>query len=168
MVLMEAEMRELVFVTVTTAAMALSSGASAQLSDIMRLCSGRSEVPIEQKLGACTAVIESGQETPQYRAVAFERRGLALFAKKDYDRAIADYDHALALNSRQLAAFINRGNAWQAKGNYDHAIEDYDQALRVDPKNAIALHNRGLTYQDKGRWDFDAYLNEGMYEEIAI
>jgi tetratricopeptide (TPR) repeat protein len=95
---MEAEMRELVFVTLTAAAMALSSAASAQLLDMKRLCLGGSEVPIEQKLSACTATIESGQETPQYRAVALERRGLALFAKKDYDRAIADYDQAVGLN----------------------------------------------------------------------
>jgi tetratricopeptide (TPR) repeat protein len=165
---MEAEMRRLVFVTVTTAAMAFSSGASAQLSDMKRLCSGGSEVPIEQKLSACTAMIESGQETPQNRAVAFERRGLALFAKKEYGRAIADYDQAVALNPRWLAAFINRGNAWQAKGNYDRAIEDYDQAIRIDPKNAIAFHNRGLSFQNKERWNFDAYLNEGMYEQIAV
>jgi tetratricopeptide (TPR) repeat protein len=87
---------------------------------------------------------------------------------KDYDGAIAAYNEAIGLNPNGAAAFINRGNAWQSKGDNDRAIENYTQALRLDPKNAIAFRNRGVAFEDKGRWEFDAYLNEGWYEAIAI
>src|SRR6185503_10939840 len=30
------------------------------------------------------------------------------------------------------------------------------------------LFGRALAYQDKAQWDFDAYLNEGRYEDLAI
>jgi tetratricopeptide (TPR) repeat protein len=146
----------------------MSAGANAQPSDARRLCLGGNEVPVQQKISACTAIIESGQEMPQHRAVAFGRRGLALFEKKDYDRAIADFDQSLTLNPKQVAGLINRGNAWQAKGYNDRAIEDYNQAIRIDQKNAIAFYNLGVAYEDKGRWEFDAYVNEGFYEEVAI
>jgi tetratricopeptide (TPR) repeat protein len=160
-------MRKLIFLTVA-ATMVMSAVANAQPSDVQRLCLGGNEVPLVQKISACTAVIKSSQETQQHRAVAFERRGLALFDKKDYDGAIADYDQSLTLNPKQVAAFINRGNAWQAQGYNDRAIEDYNQAIRIDQKNPIAFYNLGVAYEDKGRWEFDAYVNEGSYEEIAI
>jgi tetratricopeptide (TPR) repeat protein len=164
---LEVEMHRLIFVTLASA-MLMSAAANAQPSDARRLCLGGNEVPVGQKLSACTAVIESSQETRQHRAVAFGRRGLALFAKKDYDQAIADYDQALTLNPKQVAGLINRGNAWQAKGYNDRAIEDYKQAIQIDQKNAIAFYNLGVVYEDKARWEFDAYVNEGSYEEIAI
>jgi tetratricopeptide (TPR) repeat protein len=164
---LEVEVHKLIFVTVA-AAMLMSAGANAQPSNTRRLCLGGNEVPLEQKLSACTAMIESGQEPPQNRAIAFGRRGLALFEKKDYDRAIADYDQSLTLNPKQVTGFINRGNAWQAKGYNNRAIEDYNQAVRIDQKNAIAFYNLGVAYEDKGRWEFDAYVNEGSYEEVAI
>jgi tetratricopeptide (TPR) repeat protein len=157
-----------VFLVAVVAATLMSAWADAQPSNTRRLCFGGNEVPIEQKLSACTAMIESGQEIPQDRAVAFGRRGLALFEKKDFDRAIADYDQSLALNPKQVTGFINRGNAWQAKGYNNRAIEDYNQAIRLDQKNAIAFYNLGVAYEDKGRWEFDAYVNEGSYEEVAI
>jgi tetratricopeptide (TPR) repeat protein len=33
---------------------------------------------------------------------------------------------------------------------------------------AAAFFGRGRAYQDKAQWDFDAYLNEGRYEDLAI
>jgi tetratricopeptide (TPR) repeat protein len=157
-----------VFLVAVVAATLMSAGAGAQPSNTRRLCLGGNEVPIEQKLSACTAMIESSQETRQGRAIAFERRGLALFEKKDYDRAIVDYDQSLTLNPKQVTGFINRGTAWQAKGHNNRAIEDYKQAIRIDQKNAVAFYNLGVAYEDKARWEFDAYVNEGSYEEVAI
>jgi tetratricopeptide (TPR) repeat protein len=119
----------------------------------------------ESKMSACSATIDRAEKQ---RSVALGRCGLALLQKKDYEGAIAAYNEAIGLNPNEVAAFINRGNAWQSKGDNDRAIEDYTQALRLDPKNAIAFRNRGIAFQDKRRWEFDAYLNEGWYETIAI
>jgi tetratricopeptide (TPR) repeat protein len=67
-----------------------------------------------------------------------------LFAKKDYDLAIADYDQATKLNPAYPTALINRGNAWRAKGMSDRAAADYGEAVRVDPNNALAFMNRAI------------------------
>ena len=42
------------------------------------------------------------------------------------------------------------------------------RALALDPRYASALFGRGLAYEKKARSDFDAYLNEGKYENLAI
>ena len=46
------------------------------------------------QIGGCTAVIRSGQETPDKLALAFSQRGNAFSAQKEYANAIADFDQA--------------------------------------------------------------------------
>lgn len=52
----------------------------------------------DRKIGGCSAVIQSGQETGTNLANAFRGRGSAYAHKGDYDRAFQDYDQALKLN----------------------------------------------------------------------
>ena len=42
-------------------------------------------------------------------------RGIAAAGKKDYDRAIADFDRAIRLNANFSAAYYNRGTAFFQK-----------------------------------------------------
>ena len=60
------------------------------------------------------------------------------------DKAIADYDAALALAPGHPLALYNRGNALRALGRNAEAIASYDRALSVMPQHSGALRNRGL------------------------
>jgi lipoprotein NlpI len=95
-------------------------------------------------IGGCTALIESGQETPIYQAIAFYNRGTAYGHKGEYDKAIADYDAALRLKPDDPAAFSNRGSAYRHKGEYDKAIADSDTVIRLNPNYPFAYLNRGV------------------------
>ena len=55
-------------------------------------------------------------------------RGDAWQARKDYDRAIADYDAALKLDPKFQRAYNNRGAAWRRKGDRGRALQDYAEA----------------------------------------
>ncbi len=80
-------------------------------------------------------------------------RGNCWYEMGDYDKAIGDYNRALALVPNCTDALINRGLAWKMKGNFDKAIADYDQALALNPKSAQAFINRGNAWTDKGDYD---------------
>ena len=80
-------------------------------------------------------------------------RGIAYYKKGEYDRVIADYDHALALNPEYAYAYNNRGTAYYKKGEYDRAIADLERAIELDPNNPITYANRGRVYQDNGDYD---------------
>jgi lipoprotein NlpI len=69
------------------------------------------------------------------------------------DRAMADYDAAIRLDSRYAKAFYNRGLAWGGQGDNDRAIADFDAAIRLNPRDAEAFYNRGLTWSNKGDQD---------------
>ena len=91
-------------------------------SDDMIRCRDRTD--LDPQIKGCTAVIESGDETQANRAVAFKNLGDAYYMKRDFDRAIANFDQAVELNPDFAMAFHDRGGAYMAKADFDRAIVD--------------------------------------------
>lgn len=105
--------------------------------------------------------------TKTYSASAgiYSNRGLAYGKKNALDRAITDYNQALAINPNYASAYGNRGNAYQKKNALDRAITDYNQALAINPDDAMAYSNRGAAYEHKG--DFDRAITD-LNQALAI
>jgi tetratricopeptide (TPR) repeat protein len=125
----------------------------AQQSDERRQCFAREGVAPQQKLESCTLLIESDGQTSQTRVAAFNSRGNVHLGRRNYDRAIDDYNEAIRLDPKYAIGFNNRGLAYQRKGEIDRAIEDYDEAVRLNPAYALAFANRATARQIKGRFD---------------
>jgi tetratricopeptide (TPR) repeat protein len=150
----EDAMRALAATALMAAMILPHAGASAQQTDERSTCFAQNRVSLDLRLSACTAVIESGKETTRVLADALMRRGNAYFNdKKDYDRAIQDYDAIIRINPNHALAWNNRGNGYLRKAQYDRAMQDFDQALRLDPKLLWALVNRAATHQAMTRFD---------------
>jgi tetratricopeptide (TPR) repeat protein len=64
--------------------------------------------------------------------------------------------------------FTNRGDAYRDKGRFDRALQDYYAAIAINPKWVNAYFGRALTLQQKVASDFDAFVNEGRFEQLAI
>lgn len=99
----------------------------------------------EMKIEGCTAIIESGSETPKKLAEAFWYRGRAQMAI-NRTKAIADYDEAIRLDPQNSYAFGYRGYAHRVQENFDLAISDYSEAIRIDPEASGFLAGRGHAY----------------------
>jgi Tfp pilus assembly protein PilF len=111
------------------------------------------EANADQRIRVCTAVIQSGQESPGNMAIAFASRGLAYHHKEQDELAVQDYDQAIRLKPDYAAAFTNRGVAYDEAYQYDRAIQDYDQAIRLAPGNAAAFNGRCYAKASAGRLD---------------
>ena len=65
--------------------------------------------------------------------VAYVSRGLAYHGKKDYDRAIADYNQAIQLDPKDADAYFSRGLAKRRKGDNSGGDADIAAAKTIDP-----------------------------------
>jgi tetratricopeptide (TPR) repeat protein len=83
---------------------------------------------------------------------------LAYQGKGDCDRAISDFDKAIALNRKEGMGYYSRGMAYQLKGDLDRAITDFSKAIALNPKETMGYYSRGMAYRSKG--DFDRAISD--------
>jgi tetratricopeptide (TPR) repeat protein len=76
--------------------------------------------------------------------VAWVNKRYAYTDKGEYDRAIADCNEALRLNSNDVEAYYNRGLAYAMKEDYARARTDWEKALQLDPNHANARQSLEL------------------------
>ena len=93
-------------------------------------CEGRGSSP-ELKIAGCTAVIESGDFSGHDLAVAYHNRGGAYADKKDFVRAIHDYDEAIQIDPSYAHAYVARAQAYARIGQYDRASEDFGEGVQL-------------------------------------
>jgi tetratricopeptide (TPR) repeat protein len=118
-------------------------------------------------------VIAKGFES----ATAHNNRGMSLENMGQRDRAIADYELAIAMDPRYYLAYNNRGVLYGEDGLYRISIEYFLKSIAINPRHAESYCNLGLSYFYMNQYDralenynkaielkqdFDtAYLNRG-------
>lgn len=100
---------------------------------------------------ACTALIEEGASDSQKVEIAYVNRGLAYFATKDFPKAIADFDRAVALAPRDVGAYEARAIVFASEHDYTHAVADDRKAIDIDPLSTRAYNNLANAYKAQGR-----------------
>jgi tetratricopeptide (TPR) repeat protein len=91
--------------------------------------------------------------TEQESAKQHFDKGIAYCREKEWDKAIAEYSAAIALEPETIPSYVNRGSVYLEKGDYDRAIADYDTVLKIKPDDAMTYNNRGWSYFMKGDWE---------------
>jgi tetratricopeptide (TPR) repeat protein len=136
-------------VLLATAAL-LASRAAAQTQQQIDWCNNKGMFAVDQRIGGCTALVESKRASVQNRAAAYSNRCWAYSNKGDPDRAITDCSEAIRLDPKLANAHLDRGKAYSDKGDFDRAIADYNRAIELDPKSSISYNNLCDAYLDKG------------------
>lgn len=80
-------------------------------------------------------------------AGALTSAGVTHLQMRQYERAIRDFDRALALQPGLVVAWRQRGIAYRGKGDYERALADFDQAILLAPSDARLYTERGLTFE---------------------
>jgi tetratricopeptide (TPR) repeat protein len=80
-------------------------------------------------------------------------RGNAHFLKSNLDRAMADFESALALNPSHAPALAGRGRVWRKRGDDAKALADFDRAIALDAKSIESLFARADIYAERRNSD---------------
>jgi tetratricopeptide (TPR) repeat protein len=149
------------YATIALAGLLLAAPALAAKEEDRRECAASQSQ--DDRIAACSRVLEDQSANPALRAMAFRNRAIAYTGKKLYELAVFDFDEALKLSPQDLLALGNRGWARLQMGQLDRAIADYTELLKVNPRGDRALNSRGLAHLRKGDTaaaiaDFDAAI----------
>ena len=106
-------------------------------------------------------------------AGAYNRRGSAFAARRDFAHAIADFTRAVELDPKEPEYLFNRAIARLSAGQAVPAMADLDRALKLKPDNVAGLMMRGrlrLANKDEagGRADLDAIARLQPASRLAI
>ncbi len=130
-------------------ALALALSATGEWGDMDADCKQSSDP--DRRIRGCTQIIERGKrETREYRAIAYNNRGLAYQEKGEVDRAIANFTTAIKFSPNDARVYSNRGSAYATKGELDRAIANLSKAIALNPKYADAYNSRGVANAKKG------------------
>lgn len=127
-------------------ALALLAGpAQARGGSDWRDCNGRD---VDARISACSRIIDQAgsRSNSTMRASAFNNRGIAYFSKGEFDRAIRDFDEAIAAKPNNPVLYHNRGMALYNKGDNEGAIRSYEQAISIHPRYAMAHNDRANVF----------------------
>jgi tetratricopeptide (TPR) repeat protein len=100
-----------------------------------------------------TNAIESGNLRKADVAIAYHLRGADYLKTGREDEAIADFDHALALNPSLSTVYNDRAIAFRRKGDFTRAFADYSEAIKLMPNVDSFYLNRGLAYAKNRQWE---------------
>lgn len=79
-------------------------------------------------------------------------RGQAWAVRRNFDRALTDFDSALRLNPDFPVAHTGRGNCLLQQKKYKDAIAAYTRAIEIEPTAAAAYNNRGNAWRAMGKF----------------
>jgi tetratricopeptide (TPR) repeat protein len=71
----------------------------------------------------------------------------------DFERALADYTQALALNPLEATIFFNRGLLYHHLGQREAALADYAEAARLNPQDCSAFYNMACLLAGQNQLD---------------
>ncbi|MFI5295604.1 MAG: tetratricopeptide repeat protein [Thermodesulfovibrionales bacterium] len=84
---------------------------------------------------------------------AYNNLGLTFIDMGLVDRAMEEFDKALAVDPGFYEAYNNRGSSLDKMGQPDRGIADFDKAIALNPRYAAAYYNRGIAYGKIGLLD---------------
>lgn len=97
-------------------------------------------------------------------AIAYNSRGVAFKSKREFDRALQDYDQAIRLNPYGASRYNNRGVIYRIKGDYARAIQEYSRAIMLQGDYLAAYYNRALAYSDFGQYETPSRISMSCCE----
>jgi tetratricopeptide (TPR) repeat protein len=95
---------------------------------------------LDAALADCNTALTLEPDT----AAFFDSRGLVYLRRRDYDRAIADYDRAIDLHSKDPWSYYGRGVARLRKGLTADGRADIATATALQPRIAAEAAKRGV------------------------
>ena len=118
------------------------------------LCTNqKANVTPDTQIESCTRIIDSKPDNSLLLALAHSSRASAWYDKKDYPRALTDFDKAIELDPKTGLVHVRRGLAFSAAGDKVAAAADMEKGLSLEPENDFVRFIRGVYFMSQKQDD---------------
>ena len=138
-------MRKLAVIAVVVSGFIVPAVAQTPDQDL-RSCDGGNQ-PREDRIAACTRLIDAGDRAATELTWIHDRRGDLLYGEEDYEAALADYAVVAELDPSNWEPHAARGLALLQLERDEEAVAAYDRAIELNPRVASSFYRRGLAYR---------------------
>lgn len=85
-----------------------------------------------------------------FKAEPLIARGMVYLKAYNFEKALADFNHAIEVDPKNAGAYYQRGLTHHALKNYSAAIKDFGEVTTLDRGNVSAWFNFGLSLRSLG------------------
>ena len=108
----------------------------------------------EKAIEIYTTVLSSKPQPPApVLTVMHKHRGMAYFAKNDFDLALDDFRASYENDPDNFRALYYEGIVYSIKGDYKKAIEVFTESLKINEYQSHTLYRRALSYYNLGQYE---------------
>lgn len=126
---------------------------------IFNLSLGKDHVSDQLMIDSYTSALQRNDQL----AEAYVNRGVLWFEKKEYNKALADFDSAYHLMPEDADVLLNRGLTHEKLGNYQQSLQDFQKALAYG-SDAYLVYG----YQANALFHLKEYEKAEAYYTLAI
>ena len=103
----------------------------------------------------------------------WHNRGRAFYDKKNYEKALKAFEHAISLDPNYTSAYQWKAAVFLKLESYNQAIDAYDQILAYSPDNPKIVLLKGQTYARAKQFEvaleiFDQAISTGIDRPVKI
>jgi hypothetical protein len=131
-----------------------------EIREVAKACEQADDLPT--RLSGCTELIARAAAVGRtdLQATAYVERASVYLQRRDLDRASADVDQALRLDSRQIWAHYYRGRIAESRRQYERAARDFDATASLIEASVAAkpdarLRDSGVSIRNRA-WEMEA------------
>lgn len=79
------------------------------------------------------------------RFMVYLNRGICYLNLLNYEKALKDFNEAIALEPYNASAYHSRGRAYYEMEAYDAALNDFNKSIQID-ESPVTYYNMGMSY----------------------
>ncbi|MGQ9630507.1 MAG: tetratricopeptide repeat protein [bacterium] len=126
------------------------------VSALVNLGALREGHPIQAHIGGklidlALELVPIGDVGYNIEAMKHFSRGVEYSSRGDDQKAVEEYERAIAIDPSMVEAYNNLANAYRRQGDDERATPLLEKAISIDPEYADAHLNLGATYMDAER-----------------
>jgi tetratricopeptide (TPR) repeat protein len=99
-----------------------------------------------------TEILDSGRLPKTWLAPTLYFRGKAYRSSRQFDKAVTDYEAAVAADPKMDVAYYELGATFQAKNQHAKAVTAFGQAIAIKSNNADYYYGRCVSYSWLGNF----------------